>query len=51
MAIKNDHFSEVAEILASPLDDNGLSLEDRNALMDVVAPTYGVIVNSAELAA
>jgi truncated hemoglobin YjbI len=51
LAIKNDHFSEVAEILASTLDDNGLSLEDRNALMDVVASTRSVIVDSAELAA
>lgn len=51
LKIKNEHFNEVAEILASTLDDNGLSAHDRDTLMEVVASTRDVIVEITETAA
>ena len=45
LKIKQEHFNEVAEILATTLEDNGLNAKDKDELMAIVATTQDVIVD------
>lgn len=48
LKITQDHFNEVAVILADTLKTNGLSPEDANELMAIVATTQDFIVANSE---
>ena len=48
LKIKQDHFNEVAVILAATLKNNGLSTEDADQLMSIVATTQEFIVDNSD---
>lgn len=48
LKIKQDHFNEVAVILAATLKNNGLNPEDADQLMSIVATTQDFIVDNSD---